>query len=358
MGGQHLRIGIGPVGGCPEQNNDISELRRTVGPLFLVPDRIMTDNLKDPGCGHLRLRMHRVRKRLLSAFRAGFHNISGLDKDQLRPADRLLLPLPRLRIWLEHRTRIQGFIRPVGDAPDLPPHDLPEDQIHGLKHLSSGAEVLMQIDSQPAGLLRLPNCLFLNTFLSFRTVFLFPIAFILFHENTGIGHPEPVDALLDISHHEAVVHAPALPGYARQKQLLDLIGILVLVDGDLLKVVLVLPRCLCRYDVPILILFDEHLQCKMGSVREIQNILSGFLLGESLLKAVCQPDKDGKIRSRPLHQLRLLREWTHKIFLPEASELFLPAVPKARNHLHLDGIVRLLPLLLLLRNSGKFHIGK
>ena len=215
----------------------------------------------------------------------------------------------------------------------------------------------MQIDSQLAGL-RLYIFLCLNTFLSFRTVFLFPIAFVLLHENTGVGHPEPVDALLDISHHEAVVHAPALPGYARQKQLLDLIGILVLVDGDLLKVVLVLPRSLCRHDVPVFILFNEHLQRKMRCVREIQKILSGLLLREDLLKAVCQPDKDGKIRPCPLHQLRLLRERTHEIFLPEASELFLPAVPKVRSHLHLDGIVRFLPLLFLLRDSGKFHIGK
>ncbi len=123
-----------------------------------------------------------------------------------------------LRIRREDSARHQGLAGPVVNLSHFPAHNLGKDAVHQGADLSPAAEVMLQGDH----LLRLEG-------VRLRIVGGEPI--LLLDKQPGHGLPEPVDALLHVSHHEQI---GALPGEQIEDQLLHLVDVLALVDHDLL----------------------------------------------------------------------------------------------------------------------------
>ena len=94
-------------------------------------------------------------------------------------------------------------------------------------------------------------------------------------------HPKLINTLFHIAYHK---HIPVLtglripPGYACQNRLLQIIGVLILIDHDLSILLLQLSGRLGRIPFPVRITLHQYLQCIMLHITEVHTILSLLLL--------------------------------------------------------------------------------
>lgn len=127
----------------------------------------------------------------------------------------------------------------VVDFPDARRHDLPEQEVDRVHDFAAAAEVGRQIDplSRPPAVSRciLQVC-------STRFVLLQPVALragliaqVFLQKQIGLSQPEPVNALFDISYHEAVGYFVRIrfTRYHAQNRFLNKVDVLILVDEDL-----------------------------------------------------------------------------------------------------------------------------
>ncbi len=117
----------------------------------------------------------------------------------------------------EAPARLQTCFRVIFHAADIPVHHPAENRVSPLQHHLPAPKILVQVNAAVSGSRR----------------HLIGLQFFCKQLRTGI--PETVDALLHIPHHKEIRFSPrqAVPGYAGEKGVLDMIAVLVLVDHNL-----------------------------------------------------------------------------------------------------------------------------
>ena len=204
---QHPHKDVRPAGDGPKKHHAVPVAGRPVFPGLLVQHRHPAHHAADflphsPGLQLLGRKLRGVVLRLRNIQLCQQH------LDTLR-----LLPLFHGR---KGRAGIQSRRLVVFHTAQLFPHNLPENKVDPGKHLGAASEIPVQIDPLAGPVLQ-------------------RVRLVFFHEQLRPGQPEPVDALLHISHHENVVNPPADPGHTGKKRLLHQIAVLVFVDEDFLK---------------------------------------------------------------------------------------------------------------------------
>ena len=121
-------------------------------------------------------------------------------------------------------TLIKGSILIIDNPAKLLPHNLLKQRVDSLQNLSAAPEILMQVNPLTIG-------------------FFLRIGMVLFHEKLRSCQTEFINALLDISYHEAVISSVLFSGNCRQKIFLHQITVLVFINQNLVKA---LPVLLCR----------------------------------------------------------------------------------------------------------------
>ena len=104
-----------------------------------------------------------------------------------------------------------------------------------------------------------------------------------FHEKFRPRQTEPIDTLFHISHHKYIVAPGRYGGDTGQDRLLYQIAVLILVDHNLLKLLLILSRYR-RRNRPVFRLFCQYLQRILLHIREINHIPGALLLLVSIGK--------------------------------------------------------------------------
>ena len=283
----HLRgievpcIGAGPVwnpmlGECPgkwerpsfggsQKDRDIPVFHRPVFFRLFIIDLCPADHLEDLLRNSLRFRIHPAVR---------IRNIVILDQQKFREQLRCVLR--------EGESLCQFLPLIIGNSAHFPAHDLPEDQVHCIDHTFAASEVGVKIDPpvRRGCILRPGLCLLCK--------------------DLRICHAEPVDALLDIPDHEAVLPVGRLSRYAPQKQFLDRIRILIFIDIDLFKMRRIF---VCLRSGNVLSLFilyrhavfirpDQDPQRIVGNVRKVGDVPLFLHLPEGIFKQIREPHQD------------------------------------------------------------------
>ena len=171
------------------------------------------------------------------------------------------------------RARLKSCIRIILHAAEITSHDLFKYRVDTVQHTSAASEVTMQVNS--AVLRRIRPLITIQ----------------LLHKDFRSGKPEPVNALLHISYHEAVGLRLFILRNCFKNQLLDHIAVLVLIDQDLCKKVSVFKRRLRRHSffrgLPRFMLHQD-IQREMFHIGKINDILICLAFIKCCFKIQCQ----------------------------------------------------------------------
>ena len=254
------------------------------------------DHLPDPSCNEPGLQLQLSAVILLFLLRQ-------IKKQKLRP---VAAGLSSLR---EGGSRIEGgFIR-VLHASHMLLHDFEKYVVYAVKNLRSAAKVSVKLDLQVIFLLG-----------NLRR-----IASVFVHEELRLCQTEAVDALLHIPHHKDIGPSEALSRQGLHQGLLDQIGVLILVDKDLMKMSCQLIRKLRGHHLPLLLPVQKP-QGQVLHIAEVHQVLfpsSGLIAQRKGLHQIAELQKIGS-RFPKLQQKGLLRQ--RSIALPEALDIGLHLV--------------------------------
>ena len=128
------------------------------------------------------------------------------------------------------------------------------------------------------------------------------VCLVFLHEKFRSGKTKAVNTLLYIPYHEDIVSALRHSGHAGQDGLLHQVTVLIFINHDLLKPVLIF-SCGRRRDQFPVFFYCKNRQRKLFHVAEVDHIPAPFLLGKQLCKTVHQPCKCPHRRTRPPHIL-------------------------------------------------------
>ena len=130
-------------------------------------------------------------------------------------------------------------------------HQLIEDIIGKIKHLTSAPEIPMQVNPLLPAILSAVSSVFV-------------------HKKLRSCKTEAVNALLDIPHHEQIMSPILFFGDCPKDDLLHQIAVLVFIDHNLIKMLTKLARSRCRL---FCVLIYENVECKMLHIAKINNAL-------------------------------------------------------------------------------------
>ena len=125
---------------------------------------------------------------------------------------------------------------------------------------------------------------------------------VLFHKELRPGKTEAVNALLYIPYHEDIVSALRHPGHTGQDGLLHQVAVLVLIDHDLLKPLLIFPRGRRGHQFPVFF-HGKDLQRELLHIAEVDHIPAPLLFSKQLCKTVHQTCERPHGRAGPPHVL-------------------------------------------------------
>ena len=152
-------------------------------------------------------------------------------------------------------------------------HAAVEDIVGGCEHRAAGAEIAAEEDLPSPALLRLFGGI---------------IVFVFVQENVRIRQPEPVDGLLHVTDHEAVV---LFHGQGGEDGILHLVGVLVFIHQNLPEPPALFPRRSGGDDRQCMCLSDEQIQAPVLQIGEIQNPAVLLELAVAHSEGTGQPDQ-------------------------------------------------------------------
>lgn len=147
---------------------------------------------------------------------------------------------------------------------------------------------------------------------------------IFIHKKFGACKPEPIDALLDISHHKQIMPAFRLHGNRTHDLFLYLVAVLILINHDFCKMS---AEFFCGMPWLLCFFVHENPQSKMLNIGKVNNSLLSFCRFHCLCIFKCQPYQLFEKRTQAFLLQKKCLQIHRKIFFLQRFHFFFHIRP-------------------------------